>query len=184
MSDSKKPVPRIEEPSVVPLRHVEDAGERYHGPHGRRVQMKKPTVSEIRAHHTPTVIPPCRVCGEELSLQACGGGEPTRWGCSGTGDDPERPGLSRYKVGRNCADEHYSQSVFVDRKHDDPGVLYLLDLVERMGDTLGRFSSEFPVPGCGYCTITIKPDGKVSHEDSCPIPEARGLLKELRNSDD
>ncbi|KKK66323.1 hypothetical protein LCGC14_2965270 [marine sediment metagenome] len=58
---------------------------------------------------------------------------------------------------------------------------YLLDLVERMGDTLGRFSSEFPVPGCGYCTITIKPDGKVNHEDSCPIPEARGLLKETKH---
>ena len=76
-----------------------------------------------------------------------------------------------------------------ERDQSAPGgarfdVPYLLDLVERMGDTLGRFSSEFPVPGCGYCTITIKPDGKVSHEDSCPIPEARGLLKELRNSDD
>ena len=51
MSDSKKPRLRIEEPSVVPLRHVEDTGERYHGPHGRPTQMKKPTVSEIRARH-------------------------------------------------------------------------------------------------------------------------------------
>ena len=57
---------------------------------------------------------------------------------------------------------------------------YLLGLVERMGETLGRFSSEFPVPGCGYCTITIEPDGKVSHEDSCPIPEARALVEESK----
>ena len=62
----------------------------------------------------------------------------------------------------------------------DMGAFYLLDLVKRMVGTLGRFSSEFPVPGCGYCTITIEPDGKVSHEDSCPIPEARALLEELK----
>ena len=74
--------------------------------------------------------------------------------------------------------------VLANRLSYDTDIPYLLDLVKRMGDMLGRFSSEFPVPGCGYCTITIKPDGKVSHEDSCPIPEARGLLKELRNSDD
>ena len=51
MSESKKPVPRIEESSVVPLRHVEDTGERYHRPHGRPTRMKKPTVSEIGARN-------------------------------------------------------------------------------------------------------------------------------------
>ena len=38
----KKPNLRIEEPSAVPLRHVENTGERYKGPHGRPTQMKKP----------------------------------------------------------------------------------------------------------------------------------------------
>ena len=136
-------------------------------------ESKKPTVSEIRAHHTPTVIPPCRVCGEELSLQACGGGEPTRWGCSGTEDDPERPGLSRYKVGRNCADEHYSQSVFVDRKHDDPGVLYLLDLVERMRKALSNQQ-------CPTCENPLGPSHKKYREPCLRCKGARALLEEIK----
>ena len=62
----------------------------------------------------------------------------------------------------------------------DESAFYLLDLVSSMGETLGRFSSEFPVPGCGYCTITIEPDGRVTHDTSCPIPEARALVEEVK----
>jgi hypothetical protein len=32
---------------------------------------------------------------------------------------------------------------------------------------------------CDQCHVTVEPDGKVTHEASCPIPEARALLKEL-----
>ena len=37
-----KPNLRIEDPSTVELRYMEDTGMRYHGPQGRPTQMKKP----------------------------------------------------------------------------------------------------------------------------------------------
>jgi hypothetical protein len=38
-------------------------------------------------------VPPCRVCGRELSIGAIGGGERTRWGCNPMIDDPDKPGF-------------------------------------------------------------------------------------------
>jgi hypothetical protein len=60
----------------------------------------------LTARYEPSIIPPCRVCGGELSIQAAGGGKPTEWCCDGTEDDPDRPGLFRYKDGRRPADDH------------------------------------------------------------------------------
>jgi hypothetical protein len=60
---------------------------------------------------------------------------------------------------------------------------YLLDLVSRLGKVLKEFGvlSALAKTGafCDQCHVTVEPDGKVTHEASCPIPEARALLKEL-----
>jgi hypothetical protein len=69
------------------------------------------------------------VCGGELSMQACGGGEPTRWACDGQEDDPEHPGRLRWKAGRELVDEHYVRSEFIDRRRG--GDELVMDLVRR-----------------------------------------------------
>jgi hypothetical protein len=86
----------------------------------------------LEGRHRPTEIPPCRVCGKALSIQAIGGGEPTRWGCSPYEDDPDRPGKIRRIEGRGLADKHFSESYFIDRRHDDPGVIRLLAEVREL----------------------------------------------------
>lgn len=80
----------------------------------------------IKARYTPEPIPPCRVCGGELSIQRMGGGEPTVWGCDGHEDDPDRPGTWRFKADRRPADEHYSRSRWTQHRQGDPDVLALV----------------------------------------------------------
>jgi hypothetical protein len=99
---------------------------------GPRMRAAK---AEVRRRYAPTVIPPCRVCGMTLSLGAIGGGNPTTWGCSEWEDDPARPGQLRRKEGRSCADGHYGDSMFIDRRHvdSDAGVIIdaLLDMLDK-----------------------------------------------------
>ena len=92
--------------------------------------------------------------------------------------DSKKPTVSEIRA-REQAVPWTVEAIAEFMKHAKTDIPYLLDLVKRMGKALARFSSEFPVPGCGYCTITIEPDGKVTHEARCPIPEARALLEEL-----
>lgn len=78
----------------------------------------------LTERYKPTEVPPCRVCGAELSIGRMGGGEPTVWACSGQEDDPERPGYLRMVEGRTPADEHYGKSEFVDvRQGGDEAVM-------------------------------------------------------------
>jgi hypothetical protein len=90
-------------------------------------------VEKILERHTPTEIPPCRVCGGKLSIGSIGGGGPTVWACSTMEDDPDRPGHLRYKEGRSCGDDHYGQSRFEDHRHTDG---LALELARRMGKYL------------------------------------------------
>ena len=62
--------------------------------------------------------PRCPVCDAELSIAACGGGEPTRYACSKA--DPIKTGDWG----------HYRQSQWTDRKGDDDRVIRLLDEIE------------------------------------------------------
>jgi hypothetical protein len=80
---------------------------------------------DLVARYTADPVPPCRVCGGELSIQACGGGMPTVWGCSGLEDDPGKPGFVRYIEGRRCADEHYARSKWTQYQRGDSDVLEL-----------------------------------------------------------
>lgn len=83
-------------------------------------------IVRLTERYAPSVIPPCRVCGEPLRMCGSGGG-PTVWGCSGQEDDPDRPGWLRYKPGRRCADEHYMRSRFEDRRRGgDDDVIKLI----------------------------------------------------------
>lgn len=75
----------------------------------RRMDMDKERLEELRAICTPATVPPCRICGGELSL---GDSRRSVWGCDGLEDDPDRPGRLRLKEGRTTADEHYAQSQF------------------------------------------------------------------------
>jgi hypothetical protein len=70
----------------------------------------------LRLRYQPRVIPPCRICGGELSLQEFGSGIPSVWACS-TGGKP----------GRTVADRHYRDSKFTaDRSGGDEEVIELI----------------------------------------------------------
>ena len=58
-------------------------------------------------------------------------------------------------------------------------IVHLLELVERMGKALEPLANKWATL-CDQCSITVESDGSVSHEDSCPIPEARALLLEIK----
>lgn len=79
-------------------------------------------VEVLTDRYAPSVIPPCRVCGGELSICAIGGGEPTRWACSPTvsDPDPDRSGNVQTKAGRGVNEfgsgGHYSMSQYIDRR--------------------------------------------------------------------
>ena len=75
-----------------------------------------------------TAVPPCRLCGRALSLQAFGNG-PSVWACTGQEDDPEDSERLRYLPGRKLADEHYSKSRFED--HRQGGDQLVVELIYR-----------------------------------------------------
>lgn len=64
-----------------------------------------------------------------------GGGEPTRWACSGMEDDPEHPGQLRYKPDRKVADQHYGDSEWIDRRQG--GDSAVMELIARFLRTAG-----------------------------------------------
>lgn len=77
-------------------------------------------LSELEGRYKPTEVPPCRVCGGKLSIQAIGSG-PTVWGCSGLDEN------GKLTPGRRLADAHYSQSTFEDcRRGGDSAVIELI----------------------------------------------------------
>lgn len=83
-------------------------------------------LAELEQTYAATVVPPCRVCGGELSIQSIGGGMPTIWRCQGLDEDGKR------QEGRRIADEHYSKSTFEDRRAG--GDSAVLELARRYRD--------------------------------------------------
>lgn len=91
-------------------------------------------IDDLRKRYAPSVIPPCRVCGGELSISSCGGGNATTYACSMQEDDPDRSGWLRMKSGRGENEYgkggHYSDSQWTDRHGPgDERVIALLDAV-------------------------------------------------------
>lgn len=92
-------------------------------------QISLPDLTTYLAwHYRRTVVPPCSVCGEKLSLQSTGPDEYV-WACDGWEDDPESPSERRWKSGRKIADEHYEKSRFTDYRCG--GDALVLELIRR-----------------------------------------------------
>lgn len=86
-------------------------------------------VDLLRKRYTEETVPPCRVCGAPLSVQRCGGGEPTIWACDGLSESGS--GMV-HKEGRSFADEHYTKSRFTQYRVGDSDVLAACDLIEEL----------------------------------------------------
>jgi hypothetical protein len=80
----------------------------------------------LHRRYDAPVIPPCHICGGKLSVQRCGGGEPTVYACDG------RESTFNWQPGRNLVDEHYRNSHFEDRRQGgDEHVIELLTRYEK-----------------------------------------------------
>ena len=86
-------------------------------------------IARLTQRYEPTKIPPCRVCGGPLSMQAVGGGNPTEWACSGREYDPDTHEWIGWQKGRTAADDHYRKSGFTDRRQG--GDEDVMELIER-----------------------------------------------------
>lgn len=101
-------------------------------------------VEVILDRYAPSEVPPCRVCGRPLTISSIGGGEPTRWGCSGLIPDPDNPGTPDksgkmiWAEGRTVADEHYSKSIWEDRRRGGDEVV--IELLGRYAEKLAEGS--------------------------------------------
>ncbi len=94
--------------------------------------MSELDLDELEQRYTAEPVPPCRICGDVLSIASMGGGKPTEWACSLQEDDPERPGMLRMKPGRDgLLNEfgpggHYHDSHWTQYRRGDPDVLALI----------------------------------------------------------
>lgn len=75
-------------------------------------------IQRVRARYTAEPVPPCRVCGAELSIQSMGGGHATVYGHA----TPE--GVSLREWG-----DHYDASRWTQLRAGDSDVLALLALI-------------------------------------------------------
>lgn len=81
------------------------------------------SAQEVVNRYTPETIPPCRICGGRLSMQAAGRG-PTIYACSGKYEDEN--GRTQYREGRSLIDEHYNNSRWEQYRHGDRLVMKLV----------------------------------------------------------
>lgn len=88
--------------------------------------MTDELVARLRERYTSPEVPPCPVCGGELSIQAIGRG-PTVWACA----KPEG-------VSYGAHSEHYQLSRHEQYRHGDSDVLELLDLFVELHARVGR----------------------------------------------
>lgn len=89
---------------------------------------EQPLAVRLRQRYSPSVIPRCRLCAGELSLERVGGGAPDLWACSPFEPDSVLTAQLRTKPGRGVADPHYSESRYEDpRGGGDVDVIALLD---------------------------------------------------------
>lgn len=92
----------------------EDADE-----YARRILPPEDLLERLRQRYSAEPVPPCQVCGGELSIQSMGGGQATKYGC------PRPEGVTY----RDWA-EHYDRSVWTQYRAGDSEVIALVDAVE------------------------------------------------------
>jgi len=69
--------------------------------------------------------PNCRICGEKLSVEACGSGSYIVYACSPYEEGAD--GKLKFKEGRKFVDDHYSRSRVESYKSSDRSVLELIE---------------------------------------------------------
>ena len=82
----------------------------------------------LHDRYTADLVPPCPICGGELSSASAGGGRATVFACSEWEDDLAVPGRLRRKEERGIADDHYDRSRWI---HYNSGDSLVLKLVRR-----------------------------------------------------
>lgn len=80
-------------------------------------------LDRLRQRYETVEVPPCRVCGEALSVQSMGGGNATKYAHS-------KPDGVTYGDWM----EHYQGSVWVERRSGDGEVLALVEIVQSLLD--------------------------------------------------
>ncbi len=124
-------------------------------------------VAELQERYAPTRIPPCCVCGGELSLQGTGGGGPDSWACSTRETDPDAPGYLRLKAGRGGPGEtnpdgHYGRSHYIDYRSG--GDELVIEALKRLG---ARPSSG------AYAAIAVERARQLAMGHGSPYDDAR-----------
>ena len=87
----------------------------------RRFHPPEDILDRLRARYTETPVPPCNVCGGELTVQSLGGGAATVYAHSA----PEGVALRDWF-------DHYERSRWTQTRSGDSEVIALLDLVESL----------------------------------------------------
>jgi hypothetical protein len=128
-------------------------------------------VEVLTDRYSPDPIPPCRLCGAELSIQSMGSG-PTVYNCDGREPDPDHPGHLRWKEGRTPADEHYVRSEYEDCKRG--GDEDVLEAVRRL-----KATADDEAVAEVYLGAANKVLGDASVEADHALRSAEGLLESL-----
>lgn len=105
-------------------------------------------LAALRTRYAGKPVPPCRVCGGKLTMQACGGGRPTEYAC------PRPDG-----VAFDDHVEHYRASRFIETRPADPEGAALVDALDAV---LRAANVQPPVIGTlatRYAVIPATPDG-------------------------
>lgn len=102
--------------------------------------MTEEELAALEQRYTAEPVPPCRVCGGELSVQSMGGGKATVYGCSNKPDDVKYT---------EWIDGHYRQSTWVQYRDGDADVLALVAAYRSAAG--GDQMTPEPRPPCLYC---------------------------------
>lgn len=129
--------PVLPEPEEVLANHVRAALEAHRQPipqdadeFTRRVLPPEDLLDRLRSRYAAEPVPPCRVCGGELTPQAMGGG-PTEYGC------PRPEGVSF-----NDHQAHYAASKWTHYRPGDTDVMALVEIVEVVTAVIGYGPTE------------------------------------------
>lgn len=89
----------------------------------RTILPPEEILDRLRANYAAVTVPPCRVCGEALSIQSMGGGNATRWAHS-------------VPDGVRFGDwfEHYEQSRWTEVRSGDSEVIAIVDILQSLLD--------------------------------------------------
>ena len=118
---------------------------------------------KLRESYERPKIPPCHICGAELSLHGFGSG-PSVYYCDGKNED------GTYKDGRKPIDQYFSQSRYEQYRHGDSRVFELMRRYQALKQKIESGAQEFP-PGPHSTNPTLPHQHQLP-----PLPWVRGGL--------